>query len=213
MPSISNFQQSRSLKSSALAQSALSILHDHDKLMTCQPLVGQIESLSSPPDCAQPDERSSEYRWFRQTEYVPLIPGIWKKKVVFENYFKDLPDTPITAGSTTSMSTAEAYTDLVEGGVESKVYAPGLEIKAVFKVVKQNPHYGKVTLRKREAKEEGDPIEGGWSIVEKTEMTCKNAAIKWLSVSQHRSAQKQMLDRITHEASKRAYVLPKSGGQ
>lgn len=212
MPSASKFQQSRSLQSSAVAQSALSILHDHDKLMRCQPLVGEIETLSSAPDCAQTDEDSPDHHWFRQTEFVPFIPGVWKKKVVFQNYFKDLPEKSPSTGfitpSSTSIATSETRPELVEGGVESKVYAPGLEIKAVFRVVKRNPYSGKVTLRGRERSEKADPVEGGWYIVENTEMSCKNALVKAMSVSQHRKAQKQMLDRIVHEASKQAYKAP-----
>lgn len=215
MPSISRFQQSRSLQSAAVAQSALSILHDHDKLMRCQPLVGQIETLSSAPDCAKPDERSPEHHWFRQTEHVPFIPGIWKKKVVFENCFKDLTDTSVATRSTTPTSSIYSDTepDIVEGGVESKVYAPGLEIKAVFKVVRRNPHHGKVTLRKREKYGDVDPTEGGWVIIEKTTMRCQNAMVKYMSVSQHRDAQRKMLDSIVHEARKRTYVAKPTDGQ
>lgn len=209
MPSVSKFQQSRSLKSSALAQSTLSVLHDHDKLMRCQPLVGQIESLSSAPDRAQPDERTSDHRWFRQTENVPVLP-FWKKKVVFENYFKDLPDNPIPTDS--ANSTSDMQQELVEGGVESKVYAPGLEIKAVFKVVKRKPHYSKDTLRKRDKHATEDVVEGGWSITEETEMSCKNSMIKWISVSQHRKAHKQMLENIIFEARKRTSGAPATGG-
>lgn len=181
--------------------------------MRCQPLVGQIESLSSAPDCAQTDENSPDHDWFRQTEYVPFIPGIYKKKVVFQNYFKDLPETAPNSSytpSSTSIATSETRPELVEGGVESKVYAPGLEIRAVFRVVKRNPYSGKVTLRGRERSERADPVEGGWYIVEDTEMYCKNALVKAMSVSQHRNAQKKMLDRIVHEASKQAYKLPPS---
>lgn len=210
MPSTSKFQQSRNLKSSAVAQSALAILHDHDKLMRCQPLVGEIESLSSAPDCAHSDEDSPDHHWYRQTEHVPFIPGIWKKKVVFQNYFKDLPEKSLSTASatpsSTSIATSETRPELVEGGVESKVYAPGLEIRAVFRVVQRNPYSGKVRLRGRERKERADPVESGWYIVEDTEMTCKNALVKAMSVSQHRNAQKQMLDSIVFEASKRAYV-------
>lgn len=204
MPSVSNFQQSRSLKSSALAEATLSVLHDYDKLMRCQPLVGQIESLSSPPDRARPDEHTPEHRWFRQTEYVSLLPfGIWKKKVVFDNYFKDLPDNPVQASPATSIS--EVSKNTVEGGVESKCYAPGLEIKAVFKVVKRKGHYSKDTLQKRERYAKDEEAGGGWSVVEESEMICNNIFIKWLSVSQHRAAHKRMLENIVFEASKRAY--------
>jgi hypothetical protein len=88
-----------------------------------------------------------------------------------------------------------------------------MEIRAVFKVVKRNPYSGKVTLSKRVGKERADPVDGGWYLVEETEMTCKNSMLRWMSVSQHRNAQKQMLDKIVFEASKRTFVLPASTAQ
>lgn len=211
MPAVSKFQQSRPLRSSALAQSALSVLHDHDKLMKSQPLVGQIEALPSPPDRAQLDEQTAEYHWFRQTEYVPFLPfGIWKTKVVFENYYKDLPDIPIPSSATTP--TPEGQMSPVEGGVECKVYAPCLEIKAVFRVTKKKPDPRKDTLRQRDLYKKADELESGWKITEETEMSCRNLITKWLSVSQHRKAQKQMMDRIVFEAEKRTYRTPATEG-
>lgn len=202
MPSISNFRQSRSLPSAAIAASTISILHDHDKLMRTQPLVGQIEALSSPPERADPSERTPEYQWFRQTEFVPFLPfGIWKKKIVFENWFVDLPDTPVpseevpTAGESSN-----------EGGVRSKVYAPALTITAVFKVEKRKSDFSKDTINSRAENEKLEGSDSGWQLVEESEMVCKNAFVKWLSEGQHRKAHKQMLDSILHEAKKRAYV-------
>lgn len=204
MPSTYSFKQSRSLKNSALAESALTILHDYDKLMRCRPLIGQTEYLSAPPDRAKPNERSSEHHWFRQTEDVNVLPfGIWKKKVMFENYVKELPDNNVPGSAATSVS-GSIYSP-VEGGVECKTYAPGLKIKAVFKVVKRRPHSDKVTLRKRDQYTEDEETAGGWLIVEESEMICESVLTKWFNVPQHKKAHKQMLENIVHEASKRAY--------
>ena len=175
--------------------------------MRAQPLVGQIETLSSPPEKASAEERTPDYSWYQQTEYVPFLPfGIGKKKIVFQNWFRDLEDTIVPPPSDIGNDNGAAR----EGGVKSKVYAPaGLTIEAVFRVEKRKVDYRKETISSRNQyeKDEADlGPEGGWRLVEETEMTCSNALVKWLSVGQHRKAQKQMLDSILHEAQKRASV-------
>lgn len=210
MPSTSTFRQSQPLSSSSIAQSTLSVLHDHNKLMRCQPLVGHIEALSSAPDRASAEERARDHEWFRQTEYVPLLPlGLWKKKVIFENWFRDLPDPAAITVSDAGRPRPDALSN--EGGVESKVYAPGLTIQAVFKSERQKSDHREdtITSRDNESFEVGDEK---WQLVEETEMVCKNAIVKWLSEGQHLKAQKQMLDRIVHEAKKRLYVEAEGPG-
>lgn len=190
MPSISTFQQTRALSSPALAKSTLNVLHDYDKLMHCQPLIGQIEPLTTPSNRAPPEEKGPDCTWFKQTEYVPFLPfGIWKQKVVFENWFRNLSDT----------------TGAGEGGVETKVYAPMLTIDAVFRVERRKRDVGRETITERS---ENEGKNEAWVLVEETKMECSNVFVKWLSIGQHRKAQKTMLDNILHEAEKRAYVGP-----
>jgi len=145
----------------------------------------------------------TEHDWFRQTEYIPFLPfGLWKKKVVFENWYKDLPDIPaVTTDDTVS-------TPCVQGkqrGVEAKVYAPGLTIEAFFKVEQWQPDFLKDTITSG-GDDKAQPGTDKWQVVQETKMECQNAVVKWLSVGQHRKAQKKMLDGIVHEAEKRASV-------
>ena len=136
MPSVSTFHQSRTLSSRTLVQSTLNVLHDHDKLMHCQPLVGHIEPLTTPTDRVPTDEKGPDRTWYKQTEYIPFLPfGIWKQKVVFENWFRNLPNGRIG-----------------EGGVETKVYAPMLTIEAVFRVEKRKRGVGERTVQGRREK-------------------------------------------------------------
>lgn len=155
--------------------------------MRCQPLVGYIEPLTTPPEHASADEKGPDRTWYRQTEYVPFLPfGIWKQKVVFENWFRDLPDDE--AGG---------------GGVDTKVYAPMLTIEAVFRVEKWKRDVGEETVQERM---ENGGRDNEWRLLEETKMECGNVFVKWLSIGQHRKAQKKMMDSILHEAEKSAYV-------
>lgn len=181
MPSVSIFHLSRPLRSSNEAQAVLAILRDHKKVTDCQPLVGRTELLPSAPDYAPAIERTSEYEWWQQTEDIAIIPGLWKKQVVFENYFKDLLPEPVRVNPT-----AQSLQDTFVGGLQTKVYAPsGIRINDVFRVVKQK-----------------DSVDGGWSIVEVSELSCPNIVLKWFSASKHKAAHEMMLDNIVLEANK-----------
>ncbi|KAJ9662307.1 hypothetical protein H2198_001441 [Neophaeococcomyces mojaviensis] len=221
---VSKFSQSRSLPSAAAAKAALDILHDHGKLVHCQPLVGEVQQLNTSPDDSRipDDEKSPKYDWWQQTEHVPILPfGIWKKKVVFNNWFKDFPGQPIQRGSVTVADGAAKaeVTDAgrSEGGVETICYAPsGIKIRAMFRVERRKADFakGSIASRGKEANDAGESMGSDneeWRLVEISEMECSNALILKFSERQHRSAHGKMLDNIVHEAKKRAYVPDATG--
>lgn len=141
MPS-AKFSQSRPLTSAVTATATLALLHDYDRLIRCQPLVGPVEKLpSGAPEAItaqirDESEKSPDHIWYQQTEHVPILPfGLLKKKVVFYNWYKDIPST-----STPALSGVDPGTDMMEckGGVESICYAPSnIKIHAVFRVEKK----------------------------------------------------------------------------
>jgi len=159
--------------------------------------------MPSPALKAPAEEQTADHDWFRQTEYVPLLPfGLWRKKVIFENWYKDLPDIPVVTIDDAVSSTPGVQRK--QGGVEAKIYAPGVTIEAFFKVEQCQPDFLKDTITSR-GEDKAQTELGKWQVVEETKMKCKNVVVKWLSVGQQRRAQTKMLDSIVHEAEKRAY--------
>lgn len=153
MPS-AKFSQSRRLPSANIAKATLALLHDYDRLIQCQPLVGPTEKLSGAPKDIQhqvpESEKSPKHVWYQQTEHIPILPfGLLKKKVVFYNWYKDLPSasasasTPTPAESTREGGAVESNKEeeggnRVVGGVESICYAPSnIKIYAVFRIEKK----------------------------------------------------------------------------